>query len=330
MRVAAVIEGFDPEYGSLVPWLFHREHLVARGVHIDLLHAAEGFRDRYDAMIPMVWLDWDNPRRFIPSQIMPFLEKYSEYRSRFPDVVQIICNHIDMARRPYATPYWRKGDPILYRTPPYDRKKLEPFPEADIWPYECIMGTPCFVSGQSPNHHAGFIGTPSGPKGYRARVARETAKVGIGICSPFPIPREEYWASLRECAIIVCPSGWGEQSARHWDAWKSGKPVLTDQDCAAVEMIPGVQLEEGVHYLVFRDPAEIPDIVSDWTRLSRRDELGTIAENGMRAAYSYDPLDSMTRFFRSVASRIVDLQASKHHDGVSPRQPVAPRGLAAP
>jgi hypothetical protein len=306
MKVAAVIEDFGREYGALVPWFFYRKELATHGIHIEVLDAMEGFKHPYDAMIPMVWLDWDNPRRFIPSRILPFMEKYSAYRSRFPEVVQIICNHIDMARRPYATPYWRTGDPILYRTPPYDRAEVEPFPKEDIWAYECVMGTSCFASNQPPAHAAGFIGTPSGPKGYRASVALETAKVGIGICQPRPIPKEKYSAMMRGCAIIVCPRGWGEQSARHWDAWKSGKPVLTDHDCAAVEMIPGVQLVDGVHYLVFRDPAEIPDIVSDWTRVSRLDDLRQIAENGMRAACSYDGLESMVRFFRRVESKMVN------------------------
>jgi hypothetical protein len=255
-------------------------------------------------MIPMVWLDWDNPKRFDPTRIMPFLEKYAEYRSTFPDVVQIVCNHIDMSRRPYAAPYWRNGDPVLYRTPPYDRREIAPFPERDVWAYECIMGSPCLASDGPAEHAAGFIGTPSGPAGYRARVAIETAKVGIGMCRPRPIAHEQYRRLLQKCEIIVCPRGWGGQSLRHWDAWKSGKPVLTDTECAAIEMIPGQSLVEGIHYLVFHDPNEIPDIVSDWTRPSKKEELRQIAENGRRAAYSYDGLARITGFFRRVASTV--------------------------
>ncbi|HXJ78357.1 MAG TPA: hypothetical protein VMS64_06705 [Candidatus Methylomirabilis sp.] len=302
MRVAAVLEDFDPSFGALVPWLFYRDRLAARGIQIDLLDANHGFDRAYDAMIPMVWLDWDNPRRFKPTRIMPYLEKYAEYRSRFPDVVQIVCNHIDMTRRPYATPYWRKGDPILYRTPPYDRREIAPFPEEDVWAYECIIGSPCLASDRPPEHAAGFIGAPSGPNGYRYRVAIETAKVGIGICRPRPIPYERYCALLQTCQIIVCPRGWGGWSLRHWEAWKSGKPVLTDAECAAVEMIPGQRLVHGIHYLVFQDPKDIPDIVSDWTRPSRREELERIGENGRRAAYAYDGLDRITRFFEHVAA----------------------------
>lgn len=302
MKIAAVLEDFDMEYGGLVPWLFYRDRLAARGIQIDLFDARHGFERPYDAMIPMVWLDWDNPRRFNPAHIMPFLGKYSAYRSRFPDVVQIICNHIDMTRRPYATPYWRKGDPILYRTPPYDRRGIAPFPEEDVWAYECIMGSSCLESDGAPEHPAGFIGTPSGPAGYRSRVARETAKVGIGICGPRPLPHDRYRAILQNCQIIVCPRGWGEGSLRHWEAWKSGKPILTDAECAEVEMIPGQRLVHGIHYLVFRDPEEIPDIVSDWTRPSRREELRQIGENGRRAAYAYDGLDRIVRFFERVAA----------------------------
>jgi hypothetical protein len=304
MNVAAVLRDFDPHYGALVPWLFHRRQLAARGVRLEVLDAAEAFTRRHDAMIPMVWLDWDNPRRFAADRIMPFLEQYSAYRARYPDVVQIICNHIDMARRPYALPYWRKGDPILYRTPPYDRKEIEPLPEEDVWAYECIMGSACLVSDEPPRYPAGFIGTPSGPAGYRARVALETARVGVGLCAPRPISQARYRELLSACEIVVCPRGWGGQSLRHWDAWKSGKPVLTDGECAALEMIPGVRLVDGVHYLVFHDPTEIPDIVADWTRPSRRDDLRAIAENGRRAACSYDGLESMTRFFHRVAAAL--------------------------
>jgi hypothetical protein len=102
---------------------------------------------------------------------------------------------------------------------------------------------------------------------------------------------------MGESEIIVCPRGWGEQSRRHWDAWLSGKPILTDRECDSVEMIPGMRLKEGTHYLVFDTPEDIPDIVSDWTRPSRRDDLDEIAENGKRAALSYDALGRIAEFF---------------------------------
>ena len=214
------------------------------------------------------------------------------------DTVQIILNHTDMARRPYATPYWRPGDPILYRTPAYQRSELYPFPPQSILPYEKIWGSACFVSDTPPTYKAGFIGTHSGPHGYRARVAQETAKVGVGVCqAERPYLKDEYNRLMAACQIIVCPRGWGEQSRRHWDAWLSGKPVLTDRDCDAVEMIPGVRLQEGVHYLVFDDPEQIPDIVAEWTQASRRDALAHIAENGRRAALSYDGCTRIIQFF---------------------------------
>jgi hypothetical protein len=53
--------------------------------------------------------------------------------------------------------------------------------------------------------------------------------------------------------------------------------------------------------LVFDEPAEIPDIVSDWTRPSRTADLEQIAQAGRQAALSYDALDRITRFFQSIA-----------------------------
>jgi len=99
---------------------------------------------------------------------------------------------------------------------------------------------------------------------------------------------------------VVCPRGWGEQSKRHWDAWLSGKPILTDRDCDSVEMIPGVELREGVHYLVFDEPEQIPEIVNYWTDPKRRDALATIGENGRKAAQSYDPFGRILAFFEEI------------------------------
>lgn len=140
--------------------------------------------------------------------------------------------------------------------------------------------------------------------GYRENVARETAKVGIGICKQgHAYSKKEYNEIMAKCQIIVCPRGWGEQSERHWDAWLSGKPVPTDRACDSVEMIPGLRLQEGVHYLVFDDPKEIPDIVSDWTRRSRLDDLAQIAENGRCAALSYDACSRIIEFFEHTVKK---------------------------
>ena len=76
--------------------------------------------------------------------------------------------------------------------------------------------------------------------------------------------------------------------------------MLTDRECDSVEMIPGVRLRGGTHYIVFDSPEDIPDIVSDWTRPSRSAELAKIAENGRRAALSYDLLERITNFFQSI------------------------------
>jgi len=197
-------------------------------------------------MLLHVWLNWRNPKRFDPQRILPILEQYAVYRSRHPQTIQIVLNHTDMARRPFATPYWRDGDPVLYRTPAYDRRELAPFPPETIWSYEMVWGENCFLSADAPVHLAGFIGSENGPAGYRQRVAAATARVGIGICAPERVvEKAQYNALMARCRIVVCPRGWGENSRRHWDAWISGKPVLTDRECDSVEMIPGIRLREG-------------------------------------------------------------------------------------
>ena len=118
-------------------------------------------------------------------------------------------------------------------------------------------------------------------------MAAATAQVGIGGCTEqWAYPKAEHDALLARCQIIVCPRGWGEHSGRHWDRWLSGKPVLTDRECDSVEMIPGIRLREGEHYLVFDEPEQISDIVRTWTRPARAAELAAIAENGRRAARS--------------------------------------------
>ena len=299
MEIAVVREDISEATFARQPWVYYREALAKKDIHIHIYRGGgEAFQRPFDAMLLYVWQDWGNKERFFPSRILPLIEKYSIYRYEFPETIQIILNHTDMSRRPYATPYWKHGDPILYRTPAYDRKELYPFPAQHIWAYEYIWGKPCFASKTPAKHPAGFIGQPSGPHGYRESVAKETAKVGIGICKqPRSYSKKEYNEIMGNCRIIVCPRGWGEQSERHWDAWLSGKPVLTDRECDSVEMIPGLRLQEGIHYLVFDDPKEIPGIVSDWTRRSCLDDLAQIAENGRRSALSYDAFGRIVEFF---------------------------------
>jgi hypothetical protein len=303
MEIAVVSEGIREGPFALQPWVYYRPALAERNIHIRLYRDnEEAFHRPFDAMLLHVWQDWANKERFKPSRLLPMMAKYAIYRAEFPQTIQIVLNHTDMSRRPFATPYWRPGDPILYRTPAYNRKELYPFPAEHIWAYEKIWGKPCFIADSRPKHMAGFIGKPTGPRGYRQSVAEETAKVGIGICQPtHPYWKKEHAELMADCQIIVCPRGWGEQSSRHWDAWLSGKPVLTDRACDAVEMIPGLRLREGVHSLVFDDPKEIPDIVSDWTRRARLDDLAQIAEQGRRAALSYDGCARIIEFFKRIS-----------------------------
>jgi hypothetical protein len=299
MEIATIIEGISEPRNARQPWIYYGNTLAEKGIYIRIYRGSEeGFQRPFDAMLLHVWQDWANKEHFKPSRILRIMGKYVIFRAEFPHTIQIILNHTDMSRRPYATPYWRPGDPILYRTPAYNRQELYPFPPGKIWAYEGVWGEPCFVSNPTPKYKARFIGSPSGPPGYRRSVAEGTAKVGIGICEKIhPCSREEYNEIMAQCRIIVCPRGWGEQSRRHWHAWLSGKPVLTDRDYDSVEMIPGVRLKQGVHYLVFDDPKEIPDIVSDWTRPSRLDDLVQIAEHGRRAALSYDACGRIAEFF---------------------------------
>jgi hypothetical protein len=299
MNVAFVVEEHSDEHRvSTAPWIFYRERLDEAGIAIQVFDDLRKAWRPFDAMILMVWLDWDNPYRFKPERIIPVMEKYSAYRAAFPETTQIVLNHTDMGRHAYAAPYWRRGDPILFRTPAYDRSELAPFPADQIFAFEYIRGE---VLPPSPiKYAAGFVGTATGPAGYRDRVAAETAKVGLGRCLPAMLPKAEYAAMLASCRVIVCPRGWGENSVRHWDAWRSGKVVLTDRECDSVEMIPGVRLRDKVHYLVYDDPSEIPYLVSDWSRPGRRDDLEEIAANGRNAALGYDAYQRMLDFFGSL------------------------------
>jgi hypothetical protein len=297
MEIAYVVQAHpDSELIKSVPWNYFAKELAQHDVFVSRFNSIDEAWRPFDAMILLVWLDWRHRGYFKVEQILPVMEKYSIYRATFPATIQIVVNHVDMARRATAIPYWRLGDPILFKTPAYDRTELAPFPAQDIFPYEVVCGSACFRDLPC-QYAAGFIGTPSGPRGYRERVARETAKVGLGRCLTRKLRKSKYEDLMGRCRIIVCPQGWGEQSYRHWDAWKSGKPVLTDAACDSVEMIPGIRLQRGVHYLVYDDPAEIPDIVSDWTRRGRRDDLDQVARNGQQAALSYDGCAWMLKFF---------------------------------
>jgi hypothetical protein len=303
MDIAFVVQEHpDLSLAESSPWVCFAAKLAKAGIFVSRFSSIDEAWRHFDAMILMVWLDWGNREYFKPECIIPVMEKYSSYRAAFPTTIQIVLNHVDMCRRAYATPYWRSGDPVLFRTPAYVRSELAPFPPEDIFAFEYVRGSACFAN-HSMRHAAGFIGSPSGPAGYRASVARETAKVGVGKCLNDKIPKAEYNALMGSCRIIVCPQGWGEQSYRHWDAWRSGKPILTDRACDSVEMIPGIRLRQGEHYLVYDHPSDIPDIVSDWTQRGRLADLEEIARNGQAAALNYDPFTSILHVFRSLQER---------------------------
>lgn len=317
MDVAVIVLGIDESQVRKSPWVACRDQLGRRGIEIHLIEE-EGiggaFNQYFDAMMLFVWQDWYNRTRFVPDRIMPVLRRHSTYRARFPETVQIALNHSDNSLNPFCLERWRPGDPVLYRTPPYDRTLLSPIPPGDIWPYERIWGSPRFDTSGDPWFEAGFIGRPTGPEGHRSEVARQTRRVGIGLCAGGDrlgwhriVPQKLHDHLIARCRIVVCPQGWGPQSSRHWDAWLSGKPVLTDHVCASVELIPGLELEEGTHYLVFEDPEEIPDIVRHWTEPRHRAKLEGIGREGQDAANSYSPCEQLTEFFeRLVRPRIGD------------------------
>src|SRR5271166_2199665 len=191
MEVAFVVQEHpDLSLAESSPWAYFARDLANAGIFISRFNSLDEAWRLFDAMILMVWLDWQNKEHFKVERILPVMEKYAAYRAAFPNTMQIVLNHVDMCRRASATPYWRLGDPILFRTPAYDRTELTPFPVEDIFAFEYVRGSACF---QNPTceYAAGFIGSPSGPRGYRESVARETAKVGIGRCVANRIPRAE-------------------------------------------------------------------------------------------------------------------------------------------
>jgi len=312
LEIAFVVDAFEDRSAvDRSPWYYYANQLrQSSEISVQLFRGLTNAWRPFDAMILMVWLDWANPEKFDTPKVMQVLERYSAYRATFPGTLQIALNHIDYTTKPYALPYWRRGDPILCRTPPYDHSLLAPFPPIDIFPYEFVWGSPSFECDDIA-HHAGFIGSRSGFGGYRERVASETSKVGIGYCVTDRLSYGEYAAMMSKCRIIVCPQGWGGGSLRHWDAWKSNKPVLTDRNCSLLEMIPGETLQERVHYLVYDDPSEIPDIVSDWTKLSRRADLEAIAARGRAAALSYDACAQMNTFFDNLGIGAGSLEKSQ-------------------
>lgn len=308
MKIAAITECICLEHKRFSPWILHKEFLSQHGFEISSYEAADNapWKQPWDAMIYQAWQAWGNPR-FKPDKIMKAFGKYATYRAMFPSTIQIVCNHSDMSRYPLATPYWRVNDPILFRNPSYDRSELFPFPAESIWPYEIsysgTYGSPCFASTDQLVYDAGLICSPSDSTGRRRAVAQAVAKIGYGVCleeigKNFVHPND-YNKIMGQCRIIVCPQGWGGGSQRHWDAWKSKKPVLTDSECAAIEMIPGMQLKENEHYLVYKSPEEIPDIVSDWSKPSRADDLRKIAENGHQASLRPQE-EHILNFFKSL------------------------------
>lgn len=214
MDVAVVVEGISPNYIKWQPWNHYLEDLAKKNINVHTFYRDDDvFKKPFDAMLLHVYQDWLNKELFNRYHIMPLLEKYITYRYEFPDTVQIVLNHTDMGRRPYCIPYWRPGDPVLYRTPAYDRKELYPLSENQIWAYELLYGSACFNQYDNPRYLAGFIGSPNSPKGFREKVAIETSKVGIGVCeSPRPYSNTEYNEIMSQCRIVVCPMGWGEQS----------------------------------------------------------------------------------------------------------------------
>ena len=316
LDLAILVYGISTSQRKDSPWFYYQDALKEKGIQLQVFEEPErAFAQPHEAMMLHIWQDWKNKIKFEADKILPIIAQHAAYRAKFPHTVQIALNHTDQSRYPFATPSWRLGDPVLYRTPAYDRNELHPLPPEEIWPYEKVFGGPVFRSEEKPKYKAGFIGSTTGPHGYRQHVAEQTHRVGIGVAEKKPsMTEKEYARVMSQCEIAVCPRGWGQQSKRHWDAWLSGKPVLTDRACNSVEMIPGVRLQDGVHYLVFNDPEEIPSMVNEWTQPARKEALAKIAEAGYRAARSYNALERIVAFFNQVIVR-----RDTHHHGMGIR-----------
>ncbi|MDA9981422.1 glycosyltransferase [Gammaproteobacteria bacterium] len=318
MDVAVITSRISARHIALSPWNYYREQLSKEGIRIKLFEDnLDGFYERHDVIMLHLSFNWFHDVNFPSDVVMPIFNHLSAYRHEHPECIHIVLHHWDMIDVPFSVPLWRDGDPILMRTPFYDRSAHYPFPPGDIWSYEKTWGKNRFSHGVTAQFGCGFIGrrsfkqpgnllvdghlSPNPHANWRDRVAKETSKVGIGICSDEKTcSQKEHDEIMSKCRMIVCPRGWGPQSQRHWDAWYSGKPVLTDRFCDCVEMVPGMKLKDGEHYLVFDTPEDIPDIVADWTRPSRADELKQIAENGRSAALSYDGIGRILEFFRRI------------------------------
>ena len=180
--VAVVVVNVDPSQVGSSPWVRYREELKREGISIqvfdDYKHA---FCHDHDAIMLHLVFNWNQTKFFNPAEIMPLLAALSTYRSEHPD-----CQHVLLYAwerpSPFAFPYWRAGDPILYRTPLYDRSELYPFPASEVWSYEKIWGSACYQTDSPPKYASGFIGSRT-RREWRDRVARETARTGIGICT---------------------------------------------------------------------------------------------------------------------------------------------------
>jgi hypothetical protein len=123
MDVGVIIEGISAGEVARQPWIFHREALAERNIRIHVYAGDDpaGFQRPFDAMIVHAWQDWKNPKRFDRTRIMPLLERYATYRAAF----RRRCKSSTMSTwaAVLATPYWRTGDPVLYKTPAYDRRE---------------------------------------------------------------------------------------------------------------------------------------------------------------------------------------------------------------
>lgn len=298
MQLSVLIHNHDKWYSELAPWVLYKDQL-GFPVTTYRSYEADFFEREHEAILLHLWTDWLNNRRFNTIETMELMCKLTTYRARYPKTKIYLCSDHDNANRNFALPYWRETDRVLYRIPPYDRSKL--FPYKDVWAWEYAYnkcyGRPVFEDGPV-QFQAAFVGSPSGPPGYRQLVALFTARVGFGFCNENMMAQEEYDKVISGARIVVCPRGWGQSSSRHWDAWRSKKPVLTDVECADFELVPGQVLVPGKHFLTFNKPDEIPDIVSDWAR--RPDDLREITEAAYKVISEFDCVARLRALFSEV------------------------------
>jgi hypothetical protein len=137
MDIAVVVSRIGEGYFTRSPWYLYRDRLEKVGFRIHLYEdSLAGFRTRHDAIILFVSFNWLHDVNFPSDVVMPYFQHLAIYRYEYPDCINIVLHHWDMIDVPFADPLWRPGDPVLLRTPYYDRSRHYPLSNSVIGSYE--------------------------------------------------------------------------------------------------------------------------------------------------------------------------------------------------